>query len=91
MGRMILDGVPRRTAEALVNTHGELGVILSRMVCRTEKLRYPTAAAAHAALYQEWLRVEANERVQREALTNALKALGVGASLAWLWALASKS
>jgi serine/threonine protein kinase len=90
LGQMILDGIPRRTAEALMNTYGDLGAILSRMVCRTEKLRYPTAAVAQAALYQEYQRLDAIEQAQRKALTDALKALGVGAGLAWLGLTALK-
>lgn len=56
MGKMILDGVPRQTAEGLRSVHGDLGFILSRMVCRTERLRYSTARAAWLALYAEWER-----------------------------------
>ncbi len=85
MGRMILEGVPRRTAEALVPTYGNLGWILSRMVCRTENLRYPTAYAAWVALSAEFNKQEAQEAAQREALNQALKILGIG-GLAWLGA-----
>ena len=87
--KMIRDGVPRQTAGGLVATHGDLGSILSRMVCRTENLRYPTARAAWDALYNEWHRQNELQRVRSESFKKAL-AIGAGAGLALLAALAIK-
>lgn len=91
MGKMILDGVPRQTAEGLIATHGDLGRILAYMVCRTERLRFCTAAAAWNAMYKEWERQVAIERARREALADVAKALGLAGGLAWLANLSSKA
>lgn len=91
MGRMIREGVPRQAAEGLVGKHGELGRILTRMVCRSEDLRYPNAAVAWRAMFDGHNRQVELDRVKRDALANALKTLGIGAGLALLGSLASKA
>jgi hypothetical protein len=61
------------------------------MVCRTERLRYPTARAAWDALYCEWHRQSELQRV-RHKWFKTLAALGVGtAGLAFLATLAGRS
>ncbi len=84
MGEMILDGVPRQSAEGLTGAHGELGFILSRMVCRTERLRYPTALAAWNALYNEWHRQNDLQRIRWESMTKTLTVIGAAASFGLL-------
>ena len=91
MARMIRDGVPRQIAEGLIPVHGDLGYILSRMVCRTEHLRFPTAYAAWGALFHEWRRQNELERARRESVKQALTAIGVGAGLGLLAGLASRA
>ena len=90
MGRMILDGVPRQAAEDLVRSHGDLGIVLRHMVCRTENLRFPNAAAAWAALYEEWKRQVKTSEAKTKALTDLAKAAGVLGGLAALGTLASR-
>ncbi|HZQ75125.1 MAG TPA: protein kinase [Burkholderiales bacterium] len=75
----ILNGVPRQTAEHFMPSHGRLGWILSRMVCRTEALRYSTARAAWIALEQEYKAQLAAEERQRQAWGTVLGALSLGA------------
>ena len=90
MSKMIRDGVPRRVAESLVAVHGNLGFILSRMVCRSEHLRYPTSLAAWGALYAEWNRQNEVENVRREYF-KALATIGAGVGgLALLASMAGK-
>lgn len=91
MATMICDGVPRQTAERLIAVHGDLGFILSRMVCRTEHLRYPTAYSAWSALFDEWHHQNELQRIRQESVKQALAAIGVGAGLGFLASLASRA
>lgn len=84
MGRMISDGIPRQAAESIMGRHTNLGNILKFMVCRTEHLRFPSAAAAWTAIAAELQAQRAHEQAQRESRVHALKLLGVGAGLAWM-------
>ncbi len=77
MAKRIRNGVPRQAAERLANMHGQLGHILTYMVCRTANMRYPNAATAGRAISEEYKRQRALEQVQRDQF---LKALGVGAA-----------
>jgi len=49
--RMIREGVPRQTAEALIPTHGRLAQILSMMLRRRAQWRYQSAEAVYTEMY----------------------------------------